>query len=242
MNEKSPVFSVVIPARDEQKNLPGCLDAIDSALAFAGVAAEIIVVLNRCTDRTETIAADRGCRVTANDARNLSIIRNAGVNVARGEFVATIDADSRVSQNYFAEILSVMRSGRYIGGGVLIKPERYSLGIIATGFALAPVALIYGISAGSFYCRREDFLAIGGFDENRLSAEDIDFARRLKAFGRTQGKKFKNLLKAHIVTSCRKFDRFGDWYMLRNPWMWIRLWSGKDQESANLVWYDTPRE
>ena len=40
-----------------------------------------------------------------------------------------------------------------------------------------------------------------------LSFEDVDFAKRLKASGRSCGKGTKVLFKAYIETSCRKFDQ-----------------------------------
>ena len=55
---------------------------------------EHIVVLNRCTDRTEDIAVFGGCRVVHENAQNLSRIRNAGFTEARGNIVVSIDADS----------------------------------------------------------------------------------------------------------------------------------------------------
>ena len=44
-------------------------------------------------------------------------------------------------------------------------------------------------------------------------AEDLDFARRLRAHGRRTGRRFTNHAGAPVVASCRKFDRFGDWHM-----------------------------
>ena len=137
----------------------------------------------------------------------------------------------------FIEILDKLNSGA-IGGGVLIKPERYSLGILLTMLCLLPIALWYRISGGLFFCRRSDFEAIGGFDESLSSVEDIDFAKRLSRLGKAQGKPFVVLFRASITSSCRKFDQFGDWYFLRNPRLFLSLLKGKDQEGANRVWYD----
>ena len=98
--------------------------------------------------------------------------------------------------------------------------------------------IIYQISAGLFFCFKEDFEAIGGFDESLYSAEDIDFAKRLRKHAKKKGKKFKNLFSAHIITSCRKFDSFGDWYLIKNPIHAIKLLKGKNKDLANKFWYD----
>jgi len=48
-----------------------------------------------------------------------------------------------------------------------------------------------------------------------FTAEDLDSARRLRAHGRRTDRRFTMLRTAPIVSSCRKFDRFGDWHMFR---------------------------
>jgi glycosyltransferase involved in cell wall biosynthesis len=231
-------YSVIIPARNEEKFLPGCIESVRHAGSQANVTYEIIVVLNRCSDSTPQIAKDLGCRTIEASGKNLSYIRNVGAAAATGEIVITIDADSRMSPNMLDCIENTMRSGKYVGGGVLIKPERYSLGILMTGLMLLPIALYHRISAGLFYCSRQDFFAIHGFDEKLCSVEDIDFAKRLRQHGAKSGRKFKHLLRASITTSCRKFDHFGDWYFVLRPWLTWKLLGGRNQGAADRVWYN----
>ena len=97
------------------------------------------------------------------------------------------------------------------------------------------------VSAGLFWCLRQDFEAIGGFNENLVSLEDLNFAKRLKDYGRSKGKQFKTIRTACIITSCRKFDMFGDWYLLTNPRLVRRLLKGNSQEDANDFYYDVKR-
>jgi glycosyltransferase involved in cell wall biosynthesis len=239
----TPRFSILIPARNEEKFLPRCLESIRAAAVPFPDNVEIIVALNRCTDRTEQIALEHGAKVVREDGRNLAKIRNAAAKAARGEIIVTIDADSRMTANMLTEIDRLMRTERYIGGGVLILPERWSLGILLTVLflLLAVVFLWQRVSAGLFWCKRKDFAAIGGFNEEMISIEDVDFAKRLMAYGKIQGKRFKTICKAQIITSCRKFDTFGDWYLLTHPRVVQRLMSGKSQEDANHFYYDFER-
>ena len=120
-------------------------------------------------------------------------------------------------------------------------PERWSLGIVVTGLMLSVVMLRHRVSGGLFWCLREDFQAIGGFNERFVSVEDLDFAKRLKAYGRSKGKRFKTVTKAHIVTSCRKFDTFGDWYLVRHPGLVRRIFTGQSQADADNFYYDVRR-
>lgn len=234
----APYFSIIIPARDEEKLLPRCLASIKKAGALVDATYEVILVNNRSKDRTEEIARAAGCKIVQSEAKNLSIIRNQGAEAASGKVIVTIDADSEMSENMLLKIKQVLASGKYIGGGVMIYPERYSLGIIATGICLLPFVIFRGISAGLFFSFKEDFDAISGFNEKKYSAEDIDFAIRLKRHAKSKGKKFKNLFSAHIFTSCRKFDTFGDWYLIKNPFKAITLLLGENKKLADELWYD----
>ena len=208
-------FSIVIPARDEAAHLGACMDSIASASRSYSGEVETIVVLNRCTDSTEVIALSHGARIVHDDSKNLSKIRNAGARVATGHILVTIDADSRMSANMLVEIDRALTSGKYIGGAVPVQPERWSLGIALAVFLLRAFLRLTGLAGGLFWCFRRDFEAVSGFNEELLVAEDLDFAKRLKAYGRRQGKAFVTLRKTHIVTSCRKFDAFGDWFVFR---------------------------
>jgi glycosyltransferase involved in cell wall biosynthesis len=233
-------FSIVIPARNESAYLAACLEAVAvAARPYAGTT-EVIVVLNRCTDDTGAIARRHGAQVVHDDSRNLAKIRNAGARQARGEFLVTIDADSRMSPNMLTEIERKLASGKYIGGGVPIRPERRSLGVILTGLVIFSL-LRFRISAGLFWCRRAAFNAIGGFNEALVIAEDIDFAHRLKAHGRKSGLRFGTLWRTQIITSCRKFDHFGDWFMLKHPRALWRALHGVDSGQADDVFYDFKR-
>lgn len=58
--------------------------------------------------------------------------------------------------------------------------------------------------------------------------------------------KFSVIIPAHneahyIVTSCRKFDRFGDWYLFKNPLLVKRIFSGQDRKAADHFYYDPGR-
>jgi glycosyltransferase involved in cell wall biosynthesis len=241
-SEQKRAVSAIIPARNEEIYLPKCIAALRRSAERTAIALEIIVVINRCTDRTEEIARKQADKVIREDAKNLSRIRNAGVAQARHEWLLTVDADSQVSENMLSEIVQALEQDDIVGGGVPLIPERYSLGILLTAFCLLPIALRHGISGGLFFCRKLDFNAIGGFDESFHSVEDIDFAKRLKLRGRQSGeKKFVTLWRTRLLTSTRKFDRLGDWYFLLHPKKFLNLLRNRDRDASNEVWYDFKR-
>ena len=233
-----PRISLVIPAHNEADFLPACLEAARLAAAGLGCEVEVIVVLNRCTDGTEEIATRHSCRIVREDAKNLSTIRNAGVAVAAGEIIVTCDADSRMHPASFQEIVRRLDSSRIVGGGAMVLPERWSLGIVASGFAILPHLAFTGVSFGLFWCLKRDFDEIGGFDTRFVSVEDVDFAQRLKAHGRKSARSWGTLWRTPLVTSCRKFEQFGDWYLFRNPSFVRKVFRGNDRKTADQFWYD----
>jgi glycosyltransferase involved in cell wall biosynthesis len=237
----APKFSVIIPARNEERLIGACLESIRVAAVPYPDQVEVIVVLNRCTDQTEAIAHSSGARIVREDARNLARIRNAGARSAVGEILLTIDADSTMSHGTLVAIDQALSSGTTVGGGTPIRPDRYSPGIRFTLFCFSLMLLVSRISVGLFWCRREDFEAIGGFNERLVSAEDVDFAIRLTAYGAKVSRRFSTLRGAHIVTSCRKFDAFGDWCVFADPLLFWRLLSGKNRRMADAFYYDFRR-
>jgi hypothetical protein len=72
-------------------------------------------------------------------------------------------------------------------------------------------------------------------------AEDLDFTRRPREHGRHIGRRFVNLRSAPVVTSCRKFDHFGDWHvfaMLRRVGEVRASTTGADRTFVDRYFYD----
>jgi glycosyltransferase involved in cell wall biosynthesis len=234
-------YSVLIPAHNEEAFIGNCLQSIKYAADKVPEEVEIIVALNRCTDQTAGIAASHHAVIVKENSKNLARIRNAAARAAIGDIIVTIDADSRMNSNMFVEIAENLSTGKYIGGGVMTRPERWSVGIFMSLLTVLPFLLIHRVSGGLFWCHRIDFESVGGFNEALVSAEDLDFAKRLKAYGKKKGKRFKTITKAHIVTSCRKFDTFGDWYLFKHPGFVWKILKGDNQQAADLFYYNTNR-
>ncbi len=238
-------FSVIIPAHNEEKYIGKCLDAIQAAAAIvAPEDVQIIVVANRCTDSTAEIAKNHGAKVLINNDKCISSIRNAGVNAADAEIIVTIDADSMMSENSLKEIKETLESGKFVGGGTRSKFDRMSVGIffsalyVAANLAPAMIKNKAALTGGMFWFYKKDFEAIGGFDESFVSLEDLDFAVRLNKLGVSRGQKYGTLKHSYILTSSRKFDEFGDWYLIKNRKLTKRLFTGKDRKAADDFYYD----
>ncbi|MFL1997205.1 glycosyltransferase [Lysinibacillus sp. 1P01SD] len=239
MEKEDLKISIIIPAHNEEKYIGKCLESVSRASKLYKNQVEIIVVLNRCTDRTEEIAKSYDCIIVKNNDKNLSKIRNAGVEIASGEIIVTIDADTQMNEHVLSKAQENLISGKYIGGGVTGKFERMSLGIfVSTLLLIGPLLFKYGaISVGIFWCYKKDFQSINGFNENMLMAEDADFAKRLKVWGKKNGKKYGTIQNG-MLTSTRKFDKHGDWVLLKRPKMILAYLKGTDQKYADEAYYE----
>ena len=242
---KNYTFSVIIPAHNEEKYIGKCLRSILGAAKYVKPHnVEMIVVANRCTDKTSDIAKHFGARVIKNEDKCISAIRNAGVKAARGRIIVTIDADSRMTKYSLREIKNMLSSGKYIGGGTMPRFDRMSLGIAVSSMYVAinimPIMIKNkaALSGAMFWCYKRDFEEIGGFDETLVSLEDMDFAVRLNKLGIKRGKKYGTLTKSYVLTSSRKFDELGDWYLIKNRDITKRIFTGKDREAADKFYYD----
>jgi len=209
-----PRYSLIIPAYNEARLLGRLLDSVDAARATygRGDAVEVIVADNASTDRTAVIAAMRGSRVIAVERRVIAAARNAGARAARGEFLAFVDADAQVHPGTFVEIDRALADPRVVAGATGARLERWSIGIAFTYAMIVPIVFVTGMDTGVTFCRKEDFEAIGGYDESRLVAEDVAFLWALRRLGQTRGQRLARVTRAKIVASMRKFDEFGDWH------------------------------
>ncbi|MBR0027226.1 MAG: glycosyltransferase [Clostridia bacterium] len=238
-------FSVVIPAHNEEKYIGKCVQSVVSAAKYVyPCTVEVIVVANRCTDRTTTVAHHYGAKILKNNDKCISAIRNAGIRVSSGEIIVTIDADSIMTKYSLREIKELLESGMYVGGGTMPRFDRMSLGIAVSSAYVALNVLPMMIknkaplSGAMFWTLRKNYDAIGGFDESLVSLEDMDFASRLNKLGVSRGQKYGTLKRSYIITSSRKFDEFGDWFLIKNRHLTKRIFTGKDREAADKFYYD----
>jgi glycosyltransferase involved in cell wall biosynthesis len=210
-----PRFSLIIPARNEESYLPRLLDTVDAARArFRGGpdGVEVIVADNVSTDRTVEIARRRDCRVITVEKRVIGAVRNGGARAARGEILAFVDADARIHPETFNAIDALMAGGRVVAGATGVRLERMSLGIALTLAFFLPLVWITGLDTGVTFCRKDDFEAVRGYNEERKFAEDVQFLFDLKRLGRRRGQRLGRARSAKALASVRKFDRYGDWH------------------------------
>jgi glycosyltransferase involved in cell wall biosynthesis len=97
----APRLSALVVAHNEEAQLAACL----SRLTFAD---EIVVVLDRCTDRSRDIAGEFTGEIVEGAWEREGPRRNAGIAACHGEWIIEIDADERVTAELAVEISAVV--------------------------------------------------------------------------------------------------------------------------------------
>lgn len=232
------VFTVVVPAHNEEKYVVRCINSIKRAADHFGRPVEIIVVCNRCTDKTMELAQANGARTLTNEQRCIAAVRNTGIKAARGRYILTIDCDNRMTKGTIKEAYRLLKSGKYIGGGAPIRFERYSLPLYLNDYMCRGAFALTGLYCGMFWASKQSFEAVGGFADKR-AMEDVQTARNLKAYGKKLGKKYGCLKRNYLINSTRKWDNMGDWLYIRllfeNAGSIIKAALGNSSEYDKLV-------
>jgi glycosyltransferase involved in cell wall biosynthesis len=183
------LVSAIIPAF----NRPGMLkEAIESALAQTHPEIEVLVVLNGATSET----VETACRFRANPkvtiveiARStLAAARNAGIERARGQWVAFLDDDYIwLPEKTAVQLAAAHQSGADLVGcnfvhfndagdilesGLCPMPE-------GLGMAEALMLTNYLSGGSAAIVRTAAIRSLGGFDARLRASEDWDMWRRL---------------------------------------------------------------
>jgi glycosyltransferase involved in cell wall biosynthesis len=96
-------LSALVVAHNEEAELPDCL-------ARLGFADEIVVVLDRCTDRSAEIARAAGARLIEGAWEIEGPRRMAGIDACSGDWILEVDADERVPPALAAEVRATIET------------------------------------------------------------------------------------------------------------------------------------
>lgn len=121
MNERLDI-SVAVITRDEEANLPRCLESI------GGLASEIVVIDSGSTDRTCAIAEKFGAIFEVHAWQGFVAQKNIALKRCTRPWVLCMDADEAVSPGLESEIRQLFASGGPRENGFLINRLNFYLG------------------------------------------------------------------------------------------------------------------
>ncbi len=230
------MVSFIVPAYNEEFELPGTLQAICDAAGDRPH--EIIVVDDASTDRTAEIARHAGTKLISINRRQIAASRNAGGRAASGQILLFVDADTRINGKHVSGAIAALEQG-YSGGGARVavtEPIPFWTRLLVNVFCAIYFAVNLGAGAFLFTTRR-NFEAIGGFDEDLFIGEEVYFSLALRKLGRFR------ILAEPIVTSGRKLRLYSTLEILRHSFRVILKGPRIARSRKGLeIWYDGKRE
>jgi glycosyltransferase involved in cell wall biosynthesis len=183
------VVSVVIPAFNEEAHIEACLASLE-AQTLSPTLFEVIVIDNGSTDATAAIAqtflSKLPLHVVSTPRRSISAARNSGAALAQGKELVFVDADCRANPTWLQGFLDLPPENGIRGCNYEIPSDSTWVGRYWTDFQArlltGPVSFVPG---GGLFLSKNNFDAIGGFDELVETSEDIDLCARAKEHGLT---------------------------------------------------------
>ncbi len=103
-------ISIIIPAYNEEKRIRNCLKSIlsqDNSLLF-----EVIVVNNASCDNTIEVikSINFPIKIVEEPKQGLTIARNSGAKVAKGDLLVFLDADVILPNNWLKNICGIFKN------------------------------------------------------------------------------------------------------------------------------------
>lgn len=232
------MVSFIVPAYNEEAELPATLRAITAAAEAERCSYEIVLVNDASTDRTPVIGESFGARVVTVDRRQIAAARNAGARTARGSIFIFVDADTHIVATHVREVIDALAQG-VAGGSARLAIDREVPTWGKISFRIFS-AIYFGLNfgAGAFlFTTRANYFASGGFDERYFAGEEVFFTLALKKIGR-----FK-LLRPPVITSGRKLRMYSGWTIWKR--VLVLLCSGPRAAMSRKhldIWYGGERE
>lgn len=213
-----PVISVVIPVLNETGNLERCLTRLP-----AGPAIEVIVSDGGSTDDSAGVALGLGAQVVPSEQGRAKQM-NAGADVATGEVLIFLHADTQLTENAATLVRQALSEGYAMGcfervfdsdHPLLRRTSRWA------GWRARNYFLAYGDQA--IFIRRDLFEKLGGYREMKRF-EDLDLTRRARRHGRW------TVLPGPIITDARRFGKSPLKRVLADAWLTIAWLTGMIKE------------
>ena len=109
MEEKSFLFSIIIPVYNTEKYLEKCLKSVLNAI---GEDCEVIIVNDGSTDNSEKVIFDfieklpekykENFVYTKKENKGLADTKNVGIKLSRGKYISVVDSDDYISDDFYA--------------------------------------------------------------------------------------------------------------------------------------------
>jgi rSAM/selenodomain-associated transferase 2 len=209
-------LSVIVPAYREGVEEARCLQQLvrhPRVFEIIVSAFDCSLVFNRTLKKIPKLKLIRAPGKGRGDQMNF------GAEVAKGDFLLFLHADSRLEKGGLEELIETMESSPFIGGVFRLKFRnsawKYRLKAWGANLRSKSLGMPYGDQG--FFVQKTVFKRLRGF-QNWPLFEDVDFFDRLKKEGSWV------LLNSAIITSTRRWEKQGYWKATLKNALWILLY------------------
>ena len=194
------LFSIIMPVLNEEAVLEHQLGNLVRQISLHDC--ELLIVDGGSTDRTIEIAQRFG-RVI-HSPRGRAAQMNIGADVATGEVLLFLHADTLLPDDAFSAIEHELKAQEVVGGAfrVCFNCDQWPYRLVA--FTTNLRSRIRKIFTGdqAYFVRSVSFNAVGGFPDQPLM-EDLEIITRLRKIGKVV------LLLQYVTTSARRHEKIG---------------------------------
>lgn len=178
-----PFVSVIIPSKNEEKNIANCLEGIKYQTYPANKIEAIVVVNEDCVDRTKEIARKYTKKVFVKGVER-SEPRNFGLDKAAGKYLIYLDADMIMSPTVVEKSVEKMENSGTValyipeivlGNSYWSSVRRFERSFY-DGTAIDCVRII----------KKDVYKKTGGFDISLIGPEDWDLDKKIRNLGKVE--------------------------------------------------------
>lgn len=178
----NPLISIIVPCYNQAQYLDECLQSVVNQTYENW---ECVIVNDGSKDHTAETAKkwveiDSRFKYVYKENGGLSSARNAGISISKGEFIFPLDSDDKIDFTLIEKIIKGFQQSdrnqlvicgiKFFGS----KNEVYYLPSYDY-----KVLLLQNCFVASSAFRKNDWIKVGGYDENLKSFEDWDFWIRI---------------------------------------------------------------
>ena len=214
------MISVIIPTFNEEENIAQCLVSL-SHQNIPRADYEIIVVDGGSNDSTCEIAKKYADQVFVQTSKKVGGARNDGVKVAKGDIVATTDADCILPPHWIKTLAEDFKDPNVVQIYGPVYPiedgigNRFSLLLANTFARIGYYSKTFYYTLGCNTAFRKDAFNRAGMYRCIDAGDDLEIAMRMKDEGTIY---FDNRL--NVGFSMRRYQKFGT---LQSLYEWVYI-------------------
>ncbi len=196
------MLSIIIPAHNEKENIEGLISILSAQLKQNPTfQVEVLVILSGGnTDGAEHLKTTGPFHIIQCQGKGRAIQMNLGANIAKGNVLAFLHADSIPPNGFLSNIFETIGNG-YGAGLFSYKFDKSGLLLKINEFFTAKDGLFTGAGDQCLFITKGNFESLKGFNEEQVIMEDFEFWGKIK-----KNKIPYKIVNNNLVVSARKYD------------------------------------